>query len=314
MYYSKFRHLVSEERYNLLAGAEWPSYDNFLDYKESDNKQIYNEMQATLGVEIHNCYKDHRSQQLRELKKTVFRGPMEHVWSAFIPGIIGAWLFFYLGGSATAFAIIAAICFVLNFIYGVALHRWLTHNQFTPRAWARPFLLFLIVLAGFGHVLAWTSMHLIHHKHSDKDRDPHPVSNGFLYTVLMVTNLHPDTKDDPVFRRKLDPDVSFVMKHFWKLHVGSLLAIAIINFKFFLLSFLLIKSVVVLQNGLINYFGHTSKHRPQVANISNWLAFFINGENWHKNHHDDTKRFNQADVGRIDFGYYAVKLFAKNER
>ena len=311
MYNSNYRHLVTKERYEKLAGADWPSYEDYLAFKESSDPDIMDEMKDVLSKEINNWYNDYQRHRLRNLKRFIFDGPMYHVWRAFIPGIIGLILFFYLGGTLTKFLIIALIGFICNFIYGVSLHRWLTHKQFEPKPWARPFLLFLVTLAGFGHVLVWTGVHLIHHKHSDQDSDPHPVKNGFMRTMLMVTNLDHAMLNDPVFRRKFDKDITFVIKHFWKLHCLSLLVIALIDFDLFLLSFLLIKSVVVLQNGYINYFGHTGKNNPAVKNISNKIAVFINGENWHKNHHNDTKKFNQADEKRIDFGYYVVKLFAK---
>jgi stearoyl-CoA desaturase (delta-9 desaturase) len=313
MYYSKFRHLVPEAQYQLLAGSDWPGYRDYLEYRESADDAICNEMEQTLATEITNLYTEYKRQRLRKLKNNLLDGIMYHVWRAFIPGVVGLMLYFYLGGTLTKFFVIALICFVLNFVYGVTLHRWLTHRQFEPKSWARPFLLFLVTLAGFGHLAAWTGVHLIHHRHSDSDKDPHPVKNGFWNTLLMVTNVHPSMANDPVFSRKVDKDVGFVAKHFWKLHLCSLAIVAFIDIDFFLLSFLMIKSVVVLQNGIINYLGHNNKDNPQITNIK-WLSIFINGENWHKNHHANAKRFKQSDPGCLDLGYYAVKIFVKNER
>jgi len=313
MYYSKFRHLVSEERYNLLAGSLWPGYRDYLEYRESTDEAIRREMELTLGNEIANWHVSYTKQRLYKLKVNVFYGMMYHVWRAFVPGLIGLGLFFYLGGTFNKFLGIAALCFVLNFIYGVTIHRWLTHRQFVPKIWARPFLLFLVTLAGFGHIIAWIGVHLVHHRYGDTDQDPHPVKNGFWNTLLVVTNVHPEIAGDAVFRRKNDKDVEFVAKHFWALHVCSLLCLALIDIDLFLLSFFLIKSVVVLQNGLINYFGHNNEDNPQITNIK-WLSFFINGENWHKNHHDNAGKFKQSDPGRLDLGYYAVKIFVKDER
>ena len=314
MYYKKHRHLVSQEQYNILAGSEWPSYQDFLQYKESDKQFIRSEMEEMLGNEITNLYAEYRRQRIRYFKELIFYGKMYHVWRAFVPAVLGTFLFFYLGGSIGKFLLIGAGCYVINFIYGNTIHRWLTHKQFTPKTWARYFLLFLVTLAGFGHVLLWTGVHLIHHKTSDGDDDPHPVRNGFWNTMLVATNLPKSMHNDPVFRRKLDPDIIFVAKHYWALHIASLLLLAIIDIDLFLLSFLFIKSGAAIINGCINYFGHTSSRNPNPTNVSILGGMFINGENWHKNHHDNPGRFNQADPGKIDLGYHLMKVFAKNGR
>jgi len=307
MYYSKYRHLVSEEQYKIIAGSEWPSYHDFLRYKESEQPFIQTEMEELLGNEITNGvneYKRQRVNRLLILLKT--RNP---ILEAFIPAVICTLIYFYLGGTFIKFLGIGLIYYIGTFIYSNTLHRWFTHNQFVPKTWARYFLLSLIVLIGFADIRAWAKTHLTHHRTSDGDDDPHPARKGFWNTTITSSY---GSVDSP-FNRKLDPDIEFILNHYWILHIISLIILISIDIDLFLLSFLFFKSWMILTNGFINYYGHASKEGFFPRNGSNLTACITNGDNWHKNHHDDPRRFNQSDKGKLDFGYQIMKIFAKKK-
>ena len=76
------------------------------------------------------------------------------------------------------------------------------------------------------------------------------------------------------------------------------------QYPYFFLSFVAIPFILAkIGFGLLNTVGHKT---PGGANVP-WLNFFVAGEGWHRNHHDNFRRvrLHKWDIS----GYIAEKLF-----
>jgi stearoyl-CoA desaturase (delta-9 desaturase) len=67
--------------------------------------------------------------------------------------------------------------------FGVTIgyHRLLTHRSFDCKPWVRFIFIVLGIMSFEGTPQSWAALHLMHHKHSDHDEDPHSPINGFWH-------------------------------------------------------------------------------------------------------------------------------------
>lgn len=76
----------------------------------------------------------------------------------------------------------------------IGFHRMVTHRSFQANPIVRAFFMILGVMAFEGSPISWAALHLMHHKHSDKEKDPHSPNEGFWHAH--VGWLFGDFKDD----------------------------------------------------------------------------------------------------------------------
>ncbi len=66
-----------------------------------------------------------------------------------------------------------ATYYIVNISVGVGLHRLWSHGAFKTKKWVEFILACLTAGAAQMPILAWASEHMLHHKYTDEEKDPH---------------------------------------------------------------------------------------------------------------------------------------------
>lgn len=241
----------------------------------------------------------------------MFKNISKYSWFSFIPFVTIALMtvvLFCLGIIPLIYLIASFIGWTLISGLGVAVgyHRIFSHNTHPnlPR-WKENIILFFGALSGQGSSITWSALHRgYHHRYSDTEKDLHsPVAHGIWHSffgwALQVTE-----NDNPInmkyaanlLRKK---NHIFFHKHYMKILWLVPLAFALINWQFALAAFFLPTGLCLLQDNLVNVFGHKRGligYRNFETNDNSQnnvlLGWFGWGQGWHNNHHFDMKPFN----------------------
>jgi stearoyl-CoA desaturase (delta-9 desaturase) len=181
--------------------------------------------------------------------------------------------------------------FILLKLAGIHMSTF-AHRSWCHRAWA-PTKRWLNVLAiGIYTLLfnmpaiGFVALHREHHRFSDSDRDPHSP----YYMNRWAVTFYPQFKMDPSYVADLikDRDHMWFTKHYWS-----------INLAWFLVLFLISPAWLALWLAFVAAFGITARHvnnlghndlvNKRSTNSFLWSIFYIDGEPWHANHHDDPR-------------------------
>lgn len=311
------RHLLTPAKYSELAGSDWPTYSDYAKGIKYPSKEIELEI---LNFENENRahYQEQTNKQRHE---SSHKNKMLFIWFSLIPAIIGTVLYFYLGGGILKFFVLF-LCFrALNIFHILTVHRWLTHNQFESKFWARPILLWFSVAGAFIPPGRYVQSHWAHHKDSDTDLDPYPPTVGLINLSI---GDYRNYKKYPFGRWIIAPDIKFVFRNFWLLWGLNVAIFAYIDIDIFLLSFLFVRVYAIVDNGLSNFLLHDGFRTKLPVNsilsrypiIGYTASLFFAIELLHAVHHGRPWIFNQAKhvPGAIDIGYWLMRPFAKTER
>ena len=194
---------------------------------------------------------------------------------------------------------------ISHFGASILLHRYYCHNQFKVPGWFEWVGLFMLSVAYIKSPIGWIASHRMHHHHADTDKDPHSAKHIGFWKVLLTMWDIPSIS--PKYAKDLfaNPRLVFFHKH----HVKILVAHSIISFiisPYFWIAYALVPFIFAKVGfGLLNTVGHKEEGGATVP----WLNFFIAGEGYHKNHHDNWKRvrLHKYDTG----GWIAERLFTK---
>lgn len=211
---------------------------------------------------------------------------IEHIVIAVIIGIIWSEIISHFGAS-------------------ILLHRYYCHSQFKVPVWFEIIGLFMLSVSYIKTPIGWIASHRMHHTHSDTDKDPH--SWQFIGKWKVLTTTWDIPKIPLKFAKDLYANPRLVFFH--KYHKQILAAHWIISFlisPYFFIAYALIPFIFAkIGFGLLNTFGHNEKGGSNVP----WLNFFVAGEGFHKNHHENWRRvrLHKWDTA----GWLAEKLFVK---
>lgn len=214
--------------------------------------------------------------------------------------------------------------YLLNVFYVTVLyHRGLTHGAVT----LGPFLRWMVVHTGNWVTgldpRGWSTMHRLHHAHSDTELDPHsPKYNGVVALMLVQLRSYNRVlsklirKDDEVTRlsRDLDFEVSWLNRHHlwvlpYALHAAIGLSLAVFGGWWLIgAAYWLGMMSHPIQGWLVNAFAHKYGSRNFETNDDSrnnapvaWLVF---GEGYQNNHHAFPRAANFAMRGNeVDLGY-----------
>ncbi len=186
----------------------------------------------------------------------------------------------------------------------VGFHRIYSHQCYNLKPWLDNFILVCGTLACQLSSLTWVAVHIgYHHPHADKAKDPHSPTKGFLHAFLGWTFTHDPKTINHKYAVKLlrKPFHVFCHKHYFKIIWGSVaIMFLILGWKITLIGYGIAASISILQDNLINVFGHWPamgyRNFYTEDQSSNFIpmGYFAWGQGWHNNHH----RF----PGRFDFG------------
>jgi len=194
-----------------------------------------------------------------------------------------------------AIGIATGVWFAMNQVGTVTgFHRFLCHNAFKFKFKIVEWLfLALGTIAGVGSPLGWTILHRLHHRHSDKPGDPHPMKRGFWNLQFLNYDMSsPDKKW--VAKDIMRKPIHLWLHNYYLLVLGAYVLIlwGIFGIAGVYYGFCLPSVTTMFSSNLINW----ATHNPAIGyetydcgdgsrNVP--LMFFgpLLGECWHNNHH-----------------------------
>lgn len=300
---------LSSKDYKILAGADWPTYSDYLQGKM--NKRVSFEIQK---------FEQEICSNTRPILQINVNYIFKYVLPNFILAVLALWLFFYLDGTIEKFILLFFVFRIKNYLWHIVVHKWLCHYQFEPKKWARPILLSFTVIGsriGTGaSPIGFIKAHWCHHKNQDTEIDPYPVSWGLLNMMLIGEKPY---KTYPLGRWLIAPDIKFVMRNWRILRLLYWTVFAFIDIHYFILSFVFMGLYDSCTAGFESYLYHDGFRTGQPIDKYHFLGYPIVlflGSNWmHKSHTDNPWVFNCSTINPklIDLEYHLLKIFAEKE-
>lgn len=189
-------------------------------------------------------------------------------------------------------------CLVSGLGIAVGYHRVFSHKTHSLPAWKENIIMFFAALGGQGSSITWTAIHRgYHHRFSDKEGDLHsPVVHGRWHAFFGWTlNI---TEDSNIINMRYAVDLlrkpNHLWFHKWHFHIqwGVPLIVALFDWHAALCWFCLPTGMSLLQDNLINVFGHEKaflgyRNYDTDDNSHNnmLLGYLAWGQGWHNNHH-----------------------------
>lgn len=222
-------------------------------------------------------------------------------------------LFFYLGiesGASWYWWLVAfffwAIVYTI-FANNVMFHRYCCHAHFTLAKWKEYPMLWLSCMAGFGGPLSYAMTHLIHHKYSDTEHDPHGPIRG-IRSWLMCFQQTVNPAETPIFSKQ----ILKLKKRFWWMHeyytlivLGTALMLYLIDPLVFLFCWAIPASFGCWGVGFAVWRQHLGLE-PGNARTHRWEIVY---EGLHLNHHLHPGAPDTAfKKGEIDWTYQFSRL------
>jgi stearoyl-CoA desaturase (delta-9 desaturase) len=236
--------------------------------------------------------------------KNIFKRPI--LWGSVIPmQFLGLWAIYNIvTGSAPSWwwaaTIMGYVCLAMLGI-GAGYHRYLSHKGFEVSRPVKLFMLWCAAVSGQGSPVFWVTSHRgYHHRHTDKEGDPHSPTDGFFHSyILWVFKL----KDNALSPRSIvdlmrEPDVMFIHNHYQKILWISHALIALISVDLWLYTLAFPAFITLHSYSIQTSMSHSKvygyKNYEQDNDAVNvwWLFPLILGETWHNNHHGDAKNPN----------------------
>lgn len=233
----------------------------------------------------------------------MFRNISKSFWFQFLPSIFLGTLtiFLLLIGTINAYYLISTfIMWVLVSGLGIAVgyHRVFSHKTYTLPTWKENILLFLAAFAAQGASVFWVALHRgYHHSHTDKERDLHsPTIHGILHSFVGWQYQVTESSQPVHIKYAVDllrkPNHLWFHRHQLKVLWGVPLLVAIFNWQLALTAFCLVSFIGVMQDNLVNVFGHLKgiigyRNYSTDDNSHNnlILGYLAWGQGWHNNHH-----------------------------
>ena len=220
-------------------------------------------------------------------------------------------------------------CHFILFTFGVGfgLHRCVAHQAIDPPKWLLNTAALIGALAQVGSPVSWRTIHLLHHSHSDRERDPQsparlgwkvifgytaPQTMGSIVNSLLATGALRDSFLIFLHKNYYLVTASYCLISYVLGGSTALIYIAILPMG---LSFMSLGLLVYFAHGKYGY--HNFNTGDQSRNIW-WLWPLTFGENWHNNHHHQPSnphfraKFFEIDVIYIYVGF--TKLFRSRGR
>jgi len=164
----------------------------------------------------------------------------------------------------------------------IGLHRYFTHGSFKTNRFWHYVLLWASSVVTLGSTVAWTAVHLKHHRYSDTELDSHSpkfkghltVFFGYFFDVYEV---------EPRYAVRLlkHPEHKFVHKNYFLLISTYAVCLWFISPLLFLALWVYPTVLSVIMGGVVNVFNH---YNGEVSD-NKLIAWIVAGEGWHKYHH-----------------------------
>ncbi len=204
----------------------------------------------------------------------------------------------------------------------VCFHREITHRSFKSIYPIKIFHLTCALIAGQAGPIMWAQVHRIHHKHSDKENDPHSPIKGFWrshFGWIFEQGKRKQLKDFQSVPKDLAEDKTlrfFQAVHFPFFFLLFALLFFIGGWKW-LLWFGCVRVTLTLNSSwMINSLGHVWGYQNyegrDFSTNNKFVALLTGGEGFHNNHHRKPNSSNMAHMkGEFDLGFQYIRLLRK---
>ena len=199
---------------------------------------------------------------------------------------------------------------------GIFLHKYFTHRSFETRPWIAKLFATFAILGGYGSPIRFRGIHLLHHKYTDKDGDPHSPRDGLAHAMGLWYDS--DIIFPAMYCRELlkDKYYRFLDKYSISILWVSAMVLSIFSIKAVLFGIFLPGFIGFLLIGVSNTLTHTIGTRrfktdDNSRNIAllSWLTW--QGGVLHNNHHAKPNRYHDSHAWyEFDIGKYIVPLIA----
>lgn len=220
-------------------------------------------------------------------------------WTLFTAQLIAHLSFIpmFLYASIAEWAIAIAIYFIAGTL-GITMtyHRLLSHRSWKCPAILEKFFVLLATITMSGSAIVWVSVHRMHHKHTDTEKDPHsPLYKGFIKTQW--GSMFIDITKRNIVDLLRQPFYTFQHHHYFTIILSYVLLLYIID-PFAIVYAFLVPAAIVWNMGSAIF---TASHRNGAPHNDIVLALTSWGEGYHYNHHNNplNKRFGKYDIGGI---------------
>ena len=235
---------------------------------------------------------------------------------------------FHIGAVAALFYIDLGAILVATVLWwisgslgiGMAYHRLLTHRGYKTPKWVEYVLTICGTLALEGGPIFWVATHRIHHKHSDKDGDPHTPREGAFWAhmgwIMFGKAMHHDTGVLARYVPDLSKDKFHVALTNWHWVTQVVVGLGLLAYgglpyvlwgTFFRTTFGLHATWLV--NSATHMWGYkTFRTRDDSRNLW-WVGLLAFGEGWHNNHHAHPVSMRHGLAWyEFDVNYLQIKL------
>lgn len=189
----------------------------------------------------------------------------------------------------------------------IGFHRYFTHSHFQTNKIVEWIFFYAGTMIGFGGPISYAITHLVHHRYSDTEHDPHGPIRGKRSWLVYYQKLV-DLNESPLFNRRI---VYLSKKYQWShdyyipLIILNALILILIDFKLFLFFWAIPASFSCWVLAFAVWRQHAGLE-PQ----NDWFHWFdILNEGLHKNHHINPSAPNTAfSPKEIDWTYQFSRL------
>ena len=200
---------------------------------------------------------------------------------------------------------------------GLTLHRLLTHKTFKTYNWLENVLSFLTVYCTLGPSVTWVGLHRYHHANSDTELDPHSPKHGAFKAWTGYGWRIPQIPLAYVKDMMKKPLHKFMLNHYFKILIISILVLTIINPVLVLFVYFLPCALAFHGVNMINVLGHMHGYRnfdTDDQSTNSWITHILTWEGLHNNHHKYPGSWNnQVKWWELDPLSWIVRLI-RNEK
>jgi len=223
-----------------------------------------------------------------------------------------------LGISWSGLVLAASLYALRMFAVAAGFHRYFAHRSFkTSRAFQFALAAVATTSAQLGP-LWWASHHRLHHRHTEREQDPHSRTQGlwWAHTGWLIVDTHHDTRWDQIPDLAKYPELRWLDRHYLVPVLalcGALLASGGLHAVVwgFCVSTVLLWHAVFSLNSFGHWIGSRRYRTGDESRNNALLALATFGEGWHNNHHYYPGSARSGFYWwEIDLSYYALRGLA----
>jgi fatty-acid desaturase len=210
--------------------------------------------------------------------------------------LLGVWILFSTGNYQYLWITLIIFAFAKIVGVNVGLHRYYSHRSFKTSKFFQYFIAFWSVIATVGSPFVYPSIHRYHHRHSDKDEDPHTPIKGKVKAFIGIWNVENIPWRTIIKDLVIIPHLRFVHEKYFLILITYIGMLLIIDPLLIIFAYALPACLCFWGSSSVNVLGHTWGYRNFDTgdnSRNNIVSSILSlGEGWHNNHHYSPYKWN----------------------